>query len=138
MKDLFLLAVIILLFAFVARDYSYSNSLWTCEGDLTRTGEKSPITIYMRLEQHRWWLSLLRKNDGKLVLEMPRLMAFHFDQVRVGNTQLRIFDRGQFRGAFSTVSHTLSISIAADFFEGSCVRTESENSRPDVWNEFWK
>ena len=119
-----LLAVVILLFLFVA-NFSSVASTFECIGKTTTEGASQPSTIYIKLDEYRWWVGLWSESDASLHMEIPDSFVDYFGHVaRVGD-QYQIFDFNKnLKGNFSILSKALALSTPAGFFDGTCTRKE--------------
>ena len=115
------LLIVIGLFLFVA-NFSSVTSNYECPGEISKGEKKTPKTIYILLEEYRWWVSLWSDSDGNLKLEIPNeLVDYYSHVVEVGN-QLQIYEPpNEMKGYFSTLSKTLSLKTQYGFFDGKCV-----------------
>jgi len=116
-----LLLIVIGLFLFVA-NFSSISSNYECLGEMSTGENKSSKTIYIVLEEYRWWVGLWSDSDGNLKLEIPNEHLDYYSQVvEVGN-QLQIYDPpNEMKGHFSTLSKTLALKTPYGFFDGKCV-----------------
>ena len=119
-----LIAVVVLLFLFVAK-FSSVATTFACVGKTTTEGASQPLTVYIKLEEYRWWVGLWSESDASLHVEIPNRFVDYFGHVlRVGD-QYQIFDFSKsLKGNFSTLSKALALSTPAGFFDGTCTRKE--------------
>ena len=119
-----LLAIGILLFLFVA-NFSISASSFECAGKATTEGDSQPLTVYIKLDEYRWWVGLWSDSDASLHMEIPNHFVNYFGHlIRVGE-EYEIFDfNKRLQGNFSTLSKSLALSTPAGFFDGTCTRKE--------------
>ena len=119
-----LLAIGVLLFLFVA-NFSISASSFECVGKATTEGASQPLTVYIKLDEYRWWVGLWSDSDASLHMEIPNRFVNYFGKlIRVGE-QYEIFDfNKRLQGNFSTLSKSLALSTSAGFFDGTCTRKE--------------
>ena len=132
MKSVKILGVIggavILLFVFVA-NFSAVESRYHCLGEVSSTdGAPRPVTVYLKLEEYRWWVGLWSKSDAAIHLEIPNTHIDYFGNVKKVGDQYQIFDSAQrIKGNFSTLSNALAINLPlklqTDFFDGTCKRS---------------
>ncbi len=115
-----LLLVGVLLFAFVVNFSSVSSS-FECAGEISLDEKSSPSTIYIVLEEYRWWVGLWSDSDGNVKLEIPnKTLDYYSHVVEVGN-QLQIYDSpNEMKGYYSTLSKTLALKTTLGFFDGKC------------------
>ena len=124
-KFLFLFALTaILLFAFVAI-FSSKSSSYECVGEMTNGDNLSPSTIYIQLEEYRWWVGLWSDSDGNLKLEIPRRFNEFYEHIVDIDIQLQIYSKPQeMKGYFSPLSKVLSVKTTLGFFDGKCKRID--------------
>lgn len=116
-----LLLIVLGVFMFVA-NFSSASSNYECTGILASGETKAPKTIYIALEEYRWWVGLWSDSDGNVKLEIPNdHLDYYSHVVELGN-QLQIYDPpNDMKGHFSTLSKTLSLKTPYGFFDGKCV-----------------
>jgi hypothetical protein len=116
-----LVLVIVVLFLFVA-NFSSVASNYECTGEISSGESTAPKTIYIVLEEYRWWVGLWSDSDGNVKLEIPNeYLDYYSHVVEVGN-QLQIYGPpNEMKGHFSTLSKTLSLKTRYGFFDGKCV-----------------
>ena len=119
-----LLAAAILLFLFVVNFSSVASS-FECVGKTSTESGSQPATLYIKLEEYRWWVGLWSDSDASLRLEIPNTFVDYFGHVvRVGD-QYQVFDFDKkLKGNFSTLSNALALSTPAGFFDGTCIRKD--------------
>jgi len=115
---------VVLLFVFVAK-FSAVESSFQCHGEIASTDGSHPITVYLKLEEYRWWVGLWSDSDAAIHIEVPNIYIDYFGNVKKVSNQYQIFDSsGEIKGNFSTLSKTLAINLPAklqtDFFDGIC------------------
>jgi hypothetical protein len=115
------LLVVVGLFLFVA-NFSSVASNYECKGEIASGETKAPKTIYIVLEEYRWWVGLWGDSDGNVKLEIPNEhLGYYSHVVEVGN-QLQIYDPpNEMKGHYSTLSKTLALKTPYGFFDGKCV-----------------
>ena len=118
---------VILLFVFVA-NFSAVESRYQCPGEISSTDGLHPVTVYLKLEEYRWWVGLWSKSDAAIHLEIPNTHIDYFGNVKKVGDQYQIFDSAQrIKGNFSTLSNALAINLPlklqTDFFDGTCKRS---------------
>lgn len=119
-----LIVAALLLFVFVA-NFSTVESRFQCSGEISSESDSQPATIYMRIEEYRWWVGLWSESDGSVWLEVPNRTFDYFGHVIEVGEQLQIFDsQKKPKGHFSTLSKSLSISTPAWSFNGTCKRND--------------
>jgi hypothetical protein len=132
MKALKIFAVIVgavvLLFLFVA-NYSAVESRYQCLGEVSSTDGSHPVTVYLKLEEYRWWVGLWSESDAAIHVEIPNTSVDYFGNVNKVGDQYQISDSAKnLKGNFSTLSKTLAIQLPlklkTDFFDGACKKVE--------------
>lgn len=112
----------VLLFAAVAT-FSAAESRFSCVGAISREAAPKPITIFIKLNEYRWWVGLWSDSDGDLHLEIPNESVEYFGHVVEVGDQLQIFDFDRkMQGNFSTLSKALALQTRRGFFDGKCNR----------------
>jgi hypothetical protein len=128
MKALKIFAVIVgavvLLFVFVA-NYSAVESRYQCLGEVSSADGSRPVTVYLKIEEYRWWVGLWSDADAAIYVEIPNTSVDYFGSVNKVGDQYQIWDSEKnLKGNFSTLSKTLAIQLPlklkTDFFDGIC------------------
>lgn len=128
MKAVHILAVIggtvLLLFIFVA-SFSAAESRFQCPGEISSRDGSLPVTVYLKLEEYRWWVGLWSESNAAIHLEIPNIYINSFGNIKKVGDQYQIFDSAQrIKGNFSTLSKALAINLPlklqTDFFDGTC------------------
>jgi len=119
---------VLLLFVFLAK-FSTVESRFQCPGQISSTDGVRPITVYLKLEEYRWWVGLWSDSDAALHIEIPKTHVDYFGHVIKVGDQYQIFDYDKtLKGNFSTLSKTLAIQLPViqktDFFDGTCKRND--------------
>jgi hypothetical protein len=119
---------VVLLFVFVA-NYSTVESRFQCIGEVSSTGGSHPVTVYLKLEEYRWWVGLWSESDAAIHVEIPNISVDYFGNVKKVGDQYQIWDSANnLKGNFSTLSKTLAIQLPVklktDFFDGTCSKVE--------------
>lgn len=116
-----LLVLFVLLFLFVA-NFSATESRYECSGQITSNGTEQPAKLFFKLERYRWWVSLWSDSKGAAWVEVPNKTVSYFGHVSKAGDLLSLSDSpGKFGGNFSTLSHTIGVSLGAfGVFDGTC------------------
>lgn len=116
-----LLALSVLLFLFVA-NFSATESRYECSGEITSNETVQPAKLFFKLERYRWWVSLWSDSKDAAWVEVPNQTVSYFGHVSESGDFLHFSDStGKFVGNFSTLSHTIGVSLGAfRVFDGSC------------------
>jgi hypothetical protein len=119
---------VVLLFVFVA-NFSAVESRFQCPGKLSSTDGSHPLTVFLKLEEYRWWVGLWSESDAAIHIEIPNTYADYFSDVKKVGDQYQIFDSSQtIKGNFSTLSKVLAINLhlrlQTDFFDGTCKKAD--------------
>ncbi len=110
----------VFLFVFVA-NFSSATSSFECSGEISFNGDSHPITIYIVLEEYRWWVGLWSDSDGNIQLEIPNETTMYYSHVVEVETQLKIYNSPKdLKGNLSTLSKILALSTPFGFFDGKC------------------
>ena len=117
-------SAVLLLFVFVV-NFSSVESRFQCTGKISSTDGSRPVTVYLKLEEYRWWVGLWSESDAAIHVEIPNTYNDYFGNVKKVSDQYQIFDSAQrTKGNFSTLSKALAINLPlklqTDFFEGTC------------------
>ena len=129
LKYLGALAVVaLLLFAFVA-NFSAVESRFQCPGEISSKDGSHPVTVYLKLEEYRWWVRLWSESDAAIHIEIPNAYVDYFGNVKKVGDQYQVFDAAKsLRGNFSALSKTLAIQLPiklkTDFFDGTCKKSD--------------
>jgi hypothetical protein len=119
-----LLLAAILLYVFLV-SFSSTTSRFACAGKLTSTGGTQPATIYMKLEDYRWWVGLWSKADANVHLEIPNTWLDYFGHVVKVGDQFQIFDsQKNLKGDYSLLSKALAVKTPEGIFVGTCSRND--------------
>ncbi|MDM7941607.1 MAG: hypothetical protein QUV35_03165 [Hydrogenophaga sp.] len=119
-----LLATAALLFLFLV-NFSSVESSYECIGQTRDGGDSQPSTVYLQLEEYRWWVGLWSKSDAYLYVEIPNTFVFGYTHLDKVGHQYQIYEaENKFTGNFSTLSSALALSTHLGFFEGACKRKE--------------
>lgn len=117
------LVLIILLFIFII-NFSEVESSFKCEGEMSLENENTPETIYLKLTEYRFWVSLWSNSNASIVIEIPNMVYDYYSQVEEVGDQLQIFDKypiKKLKGNFSKLSKSLAVQLEPyGFFEGTC------------------
>ena len=121
-----ILAGAILLYLFVV-NFSAVQSRFECSGEILLKGGEGatePLTIYIRLEEYRWWVQLWGDSDGNLWVEIPNENFLSFNHLSEIGDQLQIFDgygeEMELHGYFSKLSKFVSLKTPGGIFDGPC------------------
>jgi hypothetical protein len=119
-----LIAAAVILLVFVA-NFSAVETHFQCSGTITKHSNSQPETIYMKLQEYRWWVGLWSDSDGSVWLEVPNGSLEYFERVIEVGDQLQIYDyQKNPKGYFSSLSKTLAITTTTWSFAGTCKRVE--------------
>lgn len=115
--------VALLLVVFIANQSSVESG-FECSGKLSSKEGSLPTTIYIKLEEYRWWVGLWSHSDGALRLEIPNKWVEYYDRVAEVGDQVQILRDQDLKGNFSSLSRTLALSTPKGFFDGVCKRND--------------
>lgn len=114
--------VVVLLFIFIV-NFSSVESRYECVGELTFEGETTSKTIYIKIQEYRWWVGLWSDTDGNIQLEIPNETLSYYSNLKEVGDQLQIFGADMNpAGSFSTLSKALTIDTGIGIFDGKCER----------------
>lgn len=112
------------LFLFVV-NFSSAASSFACVGNTSSPQGSRPATVYIKLEQYRWWVGLWSESNGSLHVEVPNTSIDYFGHVVKVGDQFQIFDgQRNLKGDFSALSNTLAFGTTSGFFDGNCTRKQ--------------
>jgi hypothetical protein len=119
---------VLLLLVFVAK-FSTVESRFQCPGEISSTDGVRRVSIYLKLEEYRWWVGLWSESDAAVHIEIPNTYIDYFGNVKKVGDQYQIFDSAKsLKGNFSTLSKTLAIQLPlrqkTDFFDGTCKKID--------------
>jgi len=119
---------VLLVFVFVA-NFSAVETHFQCPGQISSTDGSRPVTVYLKLEEYRWWVSLWSESGAAMHIEIPNSYVEYFGDVKKVGDQYQIFDSTQkIKGNFSTLSKALAINLPlklqTDFFDGTCKKSD--------------
>ena len=86
--------------------------------------ESQQVTIYMKLDEYRWWVGLWGDSDGCVWLEVPNSFVAFFDRIDESGEHLHIYNNQKKQGYFSTLSKALAITTPDWSFNGTCKKIE--------------
>jgi hypothetical protein len=120
--------VVLLLFIFVV-NFSAVESRFQCPGEISSTDGSRPVTVYLKLEEYRWWVGLWSESDAAMHIEIPNNHIDYFGNIKKVGDQYQIFDSANsLKGNFSTLSKTLTIQLPiklkTDLFDGTCKKSD--------------
>ena len=119
-----LLLVIVSLFLFVA-NFSSVTSNYECTGEISSGESKESKTLFIVLEEYRWWVSLWSDSYGNVQLEIPNEHVGYYSYVIEAGNQFQIYNTPkEMKGSFSTLSKTLALKTPYGLFDGNCTSSE--------------
>ena len=120
----YFIVLVIALFVFVA-NFSSVESRFSCSGEISHNGNTETSTIYIKLEEYRWWVGLWSDSDGNFFLEIPNTHVEYYSNVLDTGTQIQILGhQKELKGNFSKLSKTLALDTPFGFFDGTCRVTD--------------
>ncbi|PHS29173.1 MAG: hypothetical protein COA85_01400 [Robiginitomaculum sp.] len=123
MALLFLGFLSVLIFG-VTSNYSSRVSNYECVGTLKyQVGDKSE-SLYIKLEEYRWWVGLWSESDGNVQLEIPNEVVEYYGYIKEVGNMYQIFESSfqplTLKGNFSKLSKALALSTPYGVFDGMC------------------
>ena len=101
---------------------------YKCVGEFSKEGRSTDATIYIELNQYRWWVGLWSDSDGDMVVEAPSVgWGSFYPLLKESGNRIRIHEISpeKYRGDFSTFSGSLTlVDDYAGTFKGECTRFE--------------
>ena len=132
MKPIKILGTIVIMvlsiFVLVA-NFSTLETRFQCPGEISSADGSRPVTVYLKLEEYRWWVGLWNESDAAINIEVPNTHLDYFGNLKKVGDQYQIFDSDKsLKGNFSTLSKALAIQLPlklkTDFFDGICTRSD--------------
>jgi len=129
MKILGAIGVAVFLLLVFAAKFATVESRFQCPGEISSTDGLRSVTVYLKLEEYRWWVGLWSESDATVHIEIPNTYLDVFTNVKKVGDYYQIFHSPKdLKGMFSTLSKTLSIQLPAklktDFFDGTCTKID--------------
>ena len=123
---IFALAVFLIAAYGITITFSAAESRFECNGHITYKNEQQPTSLYIKIEEYRWWVGLWGDSDGSLMLEIPNELLKYYSHIEEVGDQLQIhLDKGNLHGNFSKLSKILALKIPYyGFFDGHCIRVK--------------
>jgi len=119
-----LIASLVVLF-YVAVNFSSVTTKYECKGVFTLEGERTPKTIFIKVETFRSWVALWSSSDANVYVEVPNGWINVYFNVKKTGEQMQIFDsKNALVGNFSNLSKTLALKTPLGFFDGTCTAIE--------------
>lgn len=109
------------LFLFVA-NFSAVETRYECPGTITRDDTSTTTTLFVKVDNYRWWVHLWADSDASFGYEIPNESVGYFSDVIEVGDQLQIYEpqKKDIAGNFSTLSKTLALKVPGGFFDGIC------------------
>lgn len=125
-KSIIFTFIVLLIITFgVVLGFSSEVSRFECDGQITSKNDTQPATIYIKLEEYRWWVGLWSDSNGNLRLEIPNMVYQYYSHIDDLGELLHIYPSpDEFRGSFSKLSKILAIETSVGFFDGKCKNLE--------------
>jgi hypothetical protein len=121
LKVAFAAMLVVVALFFVVVNYSAVESRFECAGVVKRDKTERPITVFIKLDEFRWWVGLWSNSHGSLWLEAPNEHVEYYSHLRRAGHAYQIYADGSFRGNFSKLSNVLAIDMRPKgFFDGRC------------------
>jgi hypothetical protein len=121
MKQVFIslifIAVISLVIVF---KFSAVETSFECKGKISADSKTEESTIYIKVDEYRFWVSLWSDADGNLKFEIPNQDYGYYTPIKEVGDQLQIYDEKKIAGNFSKLSKVLTLKVPTGFFDGNC------------------
>ncbi len=115
-----LLLAVVGLYLFVVF-FSSVETKYESTGTLTEFESSSNETIYIKLNEYRFWVGFWSDSDGDLNLEIPNKTVEYYSHLDETGDLIQIYDWDmKLVGTFSKLSKEIQIKIGHRFFEGKC------------------
>jgi len=113
---------------YVLVNHSATQNVYSCQGEITSAGISQPETVFVALNQYRWWV-LWSESNGDVRLELSEGWQVYYPGLKTTNTGWFIFlgssVRGIPDGIFSRLSNSLRIALPGNsVFDGTCTQTK--------------
>ncbi len=104
-----------------AVNFSTTETKFKCIGSIKTDKENSQdLTLFLKLQEYRWWVGLWSDSDGALNIEVPnQWVDYYGDLIEVGD-QLQINRYGNIQGNFSKLSKVIALKTHFGFYDGIC------------------
>ena len=120
--------VLIVIIVVLIVSCSSTDTRLQCTGTLTRQSVASPMTIFVKITEYRWWVGLWSESHGALWVEIPHEASEYYERVSRNGENLLISSSSSrlgVGGLYSKLSDTLSLHMPMGVFDGSCQRADS-------------
>ena len=124
-----ILIVVLVAVLVVLVNFSGIRTNLRCEGEIVSEEQTRPSTIFMSLEEYRWWIRW-GYSDGNLHVEMPAEGAYlYYDKLEElsGLQTWQIFEAyiedSGLEGQYSALSKALTLRTPHGLFKGTCTAT---------------
>lgn len=115
-----LLGIDILVFLFIV-NFSSVNTNYECKGAIESEESNQPLTVYIAVEEYRWWVGLWSESDGNIQLESANQSINYYDHLDKTGNNLFIYEYPkEMKGSFSTLSKILTLNTPYGYFDGKC------------------
>lgn len=120
-----LLIVAFGLFLFVVYFHAVETR-FRCSGEFSSDGNPQKATLYVKLNEYRWWVALWGDSVGDITLEVQnKPLVDLFVSIKKNGDLLTIYDyEKRPQGYFSTLSKTLAVTTDRWSFDGTCNHVE--------------
>lgn len=108
--------------------FSSAETKHKCTGTITEQGVQSPMTIYVKFAEYRWWVGLWSRSDGAVWLEIPHKTTEYYESVSRSGDSLLInasSNKLGVGGLYSKLSNSLSLQTPMGVFDGNCKRIDA-------------
>ena len=120
-KAIGVMSIVAVLLFLLAAKFSVVESRYACAGEATRNGQPRPTTVYLKVDEYRWWVGLWNDSDASILLEVPNEWFEHYSRVDDDGDRLTFYDGGQPKGLWSKLSGALTLDIpTVGIFAGTC------------------
>lgn len=112
----------IILIAVVVFNFSATEARYECKGEYFQK-DYGTTSIFIKLEQYRWWVGLWSDSDGNLKTEIPSRDIGYYGHIKEVGDLIQIYSTpGEMAGHLSMLSKSLSLMTSLGLFEGQCER----------------
>lgn len=105
----------------VVANFSARETRFECGGETIENSQPAKTTLFIKVDEYRWWVRLWSESRGSIWLEAPNSWVEYYHHIRVVGDHLHIYkDPTSFSGSFSKLSLSLSIALPTGTFTGTC------------------
>ena len=105
----------------VVVNFSSVSSRYECKGKILLGQSSNLKTLYIIVDEYRWWVGLWSNAFGVMQMEIPGEIVNYYSNVNEVGEQLHVYSSSnELVGNFSNLSKTLTLDTSIGFFDGKC------------------